>query len=298
MKMSYYHLHGQRCHFIGQINNPFKIIRIIKHLDSSYNNFSENLTYQKSELHKSENKQRCIILPHAPTSDSHTRRRRGHVPLRPQPRLTITCTPTPPCRRRGRRRSVAVRLSPAVARPVLCDGAPWPCPPFLAYLEYSYDEQTNKYHVFRRTVTGARPDMNLRPAATLLAITAPFSSSQLQTVLAHTAAAVTVRCRSSRAYITWTRHGLCNSNQPVPFSNSREEGRETDSDCSSDRFPSYYTIWRLLMTAAAGCCTSRWPLNAVATSRTGSLLSSLFAPSRASSPGASRAVQPGGGGGG
>jgi hypothetical protein len=56
--MSYYQSQGQTSHFIGQTNNPFKIIRITKHFDSADISFSKNLASQKSEFQKSETRLR------------------------------------------------------------------------------------------------------------------------------------------------------------------------------------------------------------------------------------------------
>jgi hypothetical protein len=60
MKMSYCQSQGHTCYFTGQTENPFKIIRIVKHLNFLDNRFfrqhlfQKNLTSKNNEFHKSE----------------------------------------------------------------------------------------------------------------------------------------------------------------------------------------------------------------------------------------------------
>jgi hypothetical protein len=50
MKMSYYQPRGHTGHFIGQTENPFKIIRIVKHLNFLDSRFSMQQLFRKSRL--------------------------------------------------------------------------------------------------------------------------------------------------------------------------------------------------------------------------------------------------------
>jgi hypothetical protein len=50
MKMSYCQSQGHTGHFIGQTENPFKIIRIDKHLDFSDSRFSRHQLFKKSHF--------------------------------------------------------------------------------------------------------------------------------------------------------------------------------------------------------------------------------------------------------
>jgi hypothetical protein len=50
MKMSYCQPQGHTCHFIGQAENPFKIIKVIKHLNFLDSRFSGQQIFKKSHL--------------------------------------------------------------------------------------------------------------------------------------------------------------------------------------------------------------------------------------------------------
>jgi hypothetical protein len=50
MKMSYCQSQGHTGHYTGQTENPFKIIRIAKHLDFSDSRFSRQQLFKKSHF--------------------------------------------------------------------------------------------------------------------------------------------------------------------------------------------------------------------------------------------------------